>query len=274
MRPVNHAPWITLRAAAKQRRAARAGTTLSLRMSDQPRMYHDLAPWFHLLTAPASYREEAAHALHLLTEACDAAPRTLLELGSGGGNNASHLKQHVALTLVDLSPEMLAVSRELNPDCEHVPGDMRGVRLGRTFDAVFVHDAIMYMTTDDDLLATMETAFVHCRPGGSALFTPDHVRETYESATRHGGHDGKGRSLRYLEWDWDPNPSDTMTEVQYALVLREHDGSTRVEHDRHVRGLFSRGTWLALLREAGFEAKSVVDPWEREVFIAKRPLGP
>ena len=31
---------------------------------------------------------------------------------------------------------------------------MRNVRLGRTFDAVFVHDAIMYMTTEVDLRAT------------------------------------------------------------------------------------------------------------------------
>jgi hypothetical protein len=37
---------------------------------------------------------------------------------------------------------MLEVSRRLNPDCEHPPGDIRSVRLGRTFDVVFVHDAI------------------------------------------------------------------------------------------------------------------------------------
>ena len=36
------------------------------------------------------------------------------------------------MTLVDLSEEMLAVSRELNPECEHLQGDMRTLRLGRT----------------------------------------------------------------------------------------------------------------------------------------------
>ena len=81
--------------------------------------------------------------------------REVLELGSGGGNNAVHLKAGFDLTLVDLSAEMVAVSQPLNPECDHVVGDMRTVRLGRTFDAVFVHDAVAYMLTEDDLRAAM-----------------------------------------------------------------------------------------------------------------------
>ena len=47
------------------------------------------------------------------------------------------------MTLVDLSDGMLAVSRQLNPECEHHLGDMRTVRLGRTFDAVWVTGRIV-----------------------------------------------------------------------------------------------------------------------------------
>ena len=53
-------------------------------------------------------------------------------------------EQRFTCTLSDLSPQMLSLSRTLNPGCEHVLGDMRTLRLGRTFDAVFVHDAVMY----------------------------------------------------------------------------------------------------------------------------------
>ena len=89
-------------------------------MSDeQPRLYGELADWFHLLTAPADYAQEADFYRRTLVEACDEPPRTVLELGSGGGNNASHLKQHFDLTLVDLSPQMLEVSRSLNAECRH-----------------------------------------------------------------------------------------------------------------------------------------------------------
>jgi len=235
------------------------------------RLYTDLASWWPLLSTPADYAEEAAFFRQLLMDACNRPPRTVLELGSGGGNNASHLKAHFQMTLVDLSPGMLAVSRALNPECEHVEGDMRSVRLGRLFDAVFVHDAIEYMTTESDLRAAMETAFAHCRPGGAALFVPDHVRETFQPDTKHGGHDGDGRSMRYLEWTYDPDPSDTTYLTDFAYLLREADGSVHAEHDRHVCGLFGREDWLRLLHGVGFQPRVVTDNYDREEFVAIKP---
>jgi ubiquinone/menaquinone biosynthesis C-methylase UbiE len=88
----------------------------------EPKMYGELADWWPLLSAPAVYAEEAESYRRLLTEAADRPPETVLELGSGGGNNAFHLKAHFRLTLVDLSEGMLEVSRELNPELEHLQG--------------------------------------------------------------------------------------------------------------------------------------------------------
>jgi SAM-dependent methyltransferase len=238
-----------------------------------PRLYREFAKWFPLLTAPADYAEEAAFYRKALVDACGQGPRTVLELGSGGGNNASHLKAHFRLTLVDRSAEMLTVSRALNPECEHVEGDMRTVRLGNLFDAVFVHDAVSYLTSREDLRRTMETAFVHCRPGGAALFAPDHIRESFRPRTSHGGHDGEGRSLRYLEWTWDPDPSDDTYLSDFAYVFREGTDPVRVEHDRHVFGLFGREDWLRLLGGVGFRATALpfthseIDPGSQEVFV-------
>jgi trans-aconitate methyltransferase len=143
---------------------------------------------------------------------------------------------------------MLDVSRILNPECDHHQGDMRTVRLGREFDAVFIHDAVDYMADEADLRLAMETAFVHCRPGGIALFMPDNIRETFENGTDHGGNDAPhGRGVRYLEWDWDPDPDDTWRMTEYAFLLRESDGSIQVVHETHRTGLSSRpfgsGSW-------------------------------
>ena len=242
---------------------------------EEPKLYNDLAGWFHLLTAPAEYAEEAAFYTKQLIEACDPPPKTVLELGSGGGNNASHMKANFQMTLTDLSPAMLELSRTINPECEHIQGDMRTLRLGREFDAVFVHDAVVYMTTEEDLKAAIQTAFVHCRRGGVALFAPDHLRDNFAPSTDHGGHDGDdGRGLRYVEWTTDPDPSDDTYTVDFAYLLREADGSVRVEQDRHIEGLFSRDTWLRLQSEAGFEARSVpfdhseLEPGSYELFVA------
>ncbi len=61
---------------------------------DLPLLYNDLAPWFHLLTAPEDYAEEAEFYRKVMVVACETPPRTILEIGIGGGNNASHLKAH------------------------------------------------------------------------------------------------------------------------------------------------------------------------------------
>ena len=240
-------------------------------------MYSDLAPWFHLLTHPSDYWDEAAFVTRVVDEAVDGPAETLLELGSGGGNNASHLKARFSCTLTDLSPDMLALSRTLNPECEHLEGDMRTLRLGRTFDVVFIHDAISYLTTEDDLAQTIETAALHVRPGGVVILTPDATTEIFRPKTDHGGHDGDdGRSLRYLEWTHAPEPAGGSTYVvDYAIVARGPGDELRVVHDRHTLGLFPEATWKRLLDEAGLELvdTTVANPYELEqaAFVARRP---
>ena len=235
------------------------------------KLYDELAEWWPLFSAPEDYAEEAAFFARVLTDACSPPPRTVLELGSGGGNNALYLKSQFQMTLTDLSAQMLDVSRALNPECEHYAGDMRTANLGRTFDAVFIHDAISYMRSEGDLRATMSNAYRHCRAGGVALFVPDCVRETFVVETRHGGHDGNdGRSLRYLMWTVDPDPTDTTYRTDFAILLRDNRGETRVVHDSHIEGIFPRTEWMRLLRQAGFKPSLLNDKWGRDVFVAKR----
>src|SRR5437867_3213289 len=155
---------------------------------EEPRLYRELADWWPLLSTPSHYTEEAALYRQVLMEVCERPPRTLLDLGSGGGNNASHLKEHFELTLVDRSPQMLAVSRALDPD-----------------------------------------------------------------------------------------PSDTSFIGDFAILLRERDGSVRIEQDRHHLGLFAREDWLRLLTEAGFRPRvipfdhSELEPGALEVFVGVKP---
>lgn len=243
-----------------------------------PLLYSELASWWPLLSRPEDYAEEAELFRAAIEARARRPVRELLELGSGGGNTASHLKRGLRLTLSDLSEGMLAVSRALNPECEHVQGDMRALELGREFDAVLVHDAVMYMTDERELAAAIAIAARHCRPGGVVLFAPDDTRETWQSATSSGGHDGADRALRYLSWTHDPDPRDSRFVADHVYLLREGRGPTRVVHDAHDFGLFARATWLELLTAAGLEPEA--RPYEhssfepgcgRELFLGVRP---
>lgn len=240
------------------------------------RFYEELADWWPLLSTPDDHEEEAAVFVHLLKQAAQRPVRQVLELGCGGGNNAWHMKRAFELCLTDLSPAMLAVSQRHNPECTHLVGDMRELRLGRDFDAVFVHDAASYLTSAADVGAMIRTARAHLRPGGAALFAPDFIAESFASTTTAGGHDGEGRSLRYLEWMWDPDPDDETYFADYVFLLREGD-KVRTERDRHLCGLLPRDRWLALIEEAGLTPQVIIfehsemESEGSEVFVGVAP---
>ncbi|MBL8232303.1 MAG: class I SAM-dependent methyltransferase [Bryobacterales bacterium] len=231
-------------------------------------LYAEHAHWWPLMSPPEDYEEEAAELLPRLLDGLEGveAP-SLLELGCGGGSLASHFQGHFAMTLTDLSPEMLAVSKTVNPEAEHFAGDMRSLRLGRTFDRVFIHDAIMYAADAGSVLAVLQTAAAHCKPGGRVIVVPDYVSETFEPSTEHGGNDSDdGRAFRYLEWVWDPDPDDNTFEAVYSYVMREADGRIHTAVDHQVEGCFPYAQWLQWFEQAGIPATSALDSWNRHVF--------
>jgi SAM-dependent methyltransferase len=263
-------------------------------------LYHELASWWPLISPPSEYAADAA-VIAAAFESARTQVRTVLDLGSGGGHIALHLKLGRSLTLVDLSEQMLEVSRKLNPDCVHVQGDMRTIRLGELFDGVLAHDAIDYVTSQHDLRLVIDTAFAHCRPGGVAVFAPDYTAETFRPGTGGGGGseaeggsevDGGGgggaetgsgaqvgrRQASFREHTSDPDPADEWILAEYEFTLRQADGRVRVERESHQLSAFHRETWLRLLAEAGFTAKVAAGTLagndvrsSRVVFIGYRP---
>lgn len=241
------------------------------------KLYTDLSAWYPLLTPVEDYAEEAAFYRRLFETHCRQTPGSLLDLGSGGGHNAAHLKASLSCTLVDISQDMLDSSRRLNPECEHIPGDMRTIRLGRVFDCVLLHDAVSYMSSRIDLASAIRTAFEHTAPGGVTLFQPDFVSETFETGTESGGSDKDGRSLRYLEWRWIPPGEKEVYMTDFVYLLRDESGVVNAIHEQHKMGLFPRNVWLELIRSAGFEARAI--PFEHsaysdtghEIFLGLRP---
>ena len=234
------------------------------------RLYTDLAAWWPLFQLPGYYEGEAASVRHALDAECLWPPRTILELGSGGGSMAVHLADYAALTLVEPVDAMRAISKRQNPDAEHLSGDMRSLRLGRTFDAVIIHDAINYMTDTDDLIAALRTARYHLTTGGVVLVVPDDTRETFQPGVNSGGMDdpNEARGLRYMCWTH--SARDTEYLVDFAIMLRSQNGYVELIHDCHTFGLFSCAVWKDAFQKADFTPPTVrADQWRQHVFVAK-----
>ena len=220
------------------------------------RLYKDLAHLWPLLDPPEEYTEEASFWRQALREKLGPGRHNVLELGVGGGHLLSHLTGDVQATAVDISPQMMAHSKALNPDVEHHLGDMRSVRLGRHFEAVLIHDAISYMLTEEDLAATFATARAHLHPGGILITVPDWFTETFSGTTVDYRTRVEGDTeITYIQYSTDPDPSDSMVETVFVYVTKK-DGQVKVETDRHVTGLFPLATWHRLLSRAGFEVET------------------
>ena len=230
------------------------------------RLYSEIAEWWPLISPPEEYADEIPR-----LRAALGTPGRLLELGSGGGHVASHLSDFER-SLVDLSPQKLEVSRALNPDCQHIVGDMRDIRLRERFDAVLVHDAIDYLLTRDDVAAMLETAAEHLVNGGHLVLAPDGVRDTFVDSTTCGGADAPdGRGARFCEWVWDPDPHDTTVRAEYSFMLRDADGHVDLVQDSHVCGLFSIAAWQEMLSDWDDVVVAVTDEaWGEGVLITAR----
>jgi SAM-dependent methyltransferase len=239
------------------------------------RLYGDLAWLWPISSPPADYVGETQELIQLIRGHAQGEARSLLHLGCGGGHNDWTFKGAFEVTGVDISEPMLGLARRLNPEVTYARGDMRKVRLDRTFDAVAILDSIGYMLTEEDLRAALATAHHHLRPGGVLVTTPDFTLESFVQARaectthRHGEVE-----VTFLEEQYDPDRGDTTCEVTLVYIIRHRGALQGVEVDRHLCGLFPRATWLEAIRGAGFGLPGTPGPASLgggELFVGLKP---
>jgi SAM-dependent methyltransferase len=143
------------------------------------KLYNELSWLWPFWEAPEDYADYCNHVVYLISEHSQIPVRTILNIGSGGGKNVFNLKSQFEVTGIDLSPNMNALAKELNPNCEFLEGDMRDFSLNRTFDAILMDDGISHLTSRSDLTSAFEIAYQHLRPGGVMVVGPDNTTETF-----------------------------------------------------------------------------------------------
>ena len=229
------------------------------------RLYRELAHLWPIISPPEEYTVEAAEWRDLIWSefgwtgnqpAWDPRPK-LLDLGCGGGHLLSHFTRHFTTEAVDISPDMLDLSQGLNPYTIHHAGDMRTIRLGRTFDVVTIHDAVNYMVTEEDLRAAIQTAQAHLEPGGLVLLAPDCLRDTFEgSRVVNWTRETEDSNVTFIEYVSQPSPGAPILESVFVFIINR-DGDIQVEVDRHTSGLFPKSLWLEAMSDAGLRAAYV-----------------
>jgi SAM-dependent methyltransferase len=137
-------------------------------------LFADYARYYDLLYKDKDYAAEAEYVAGLIRKFHPSA-RSILELGSGTGIHAIHLaKRGYDVTGIDLSYDMINIARsnvEASPHPIFLEGDIRKIRLSKSFDAVIaLFHVISYQTTNEDVTAAFKTARQHLNPGGIFIF--------------------------------------------------------------------------------------------------------
>ncbi|MBU0493991.1 MAG: class I SAM-dependent methyltransferase [Chloroflexi bacterium] len=221
--------------------------------NDQRRMYGDLAWTWPIVSRKENYVEEAEAFRDAIREHALIPAQMLLHLGCGGGHLDFTLKRYFTVTAIDVSEDMLALARRLNPEVAYQPGDMRSARFEQPFDAVMAGDSINYMLTQPDLRAAFETAYVCLKPGGVFCTYAEETVERFRQHKTDCFTRAQGDvAITFVYHSYDPDQADTTYESTFVYLIRR-GGQLQVETDRHLSGLFPLDTWLRLLRDVGFQ---------------------
>jgi len=222
------------------------------------KLYSTLAPYYSILNPHGIYDAEVWHYLSVIQERTDKLHR-IIEFGCGVGAMAESLPSNLEVTLVDISEEMLQESRKRNPHKEHICCDIRHISLSnvkKKADAILLHDAVMYLTTEDDLYQTFVSAKNCLREEGILLIVPDVYLENFEEHFLAGGEDGFIDSIpvsvRLTEWHWRSSEQRNRIFVEFSMLVRHGEQDVQNIHETHTLGLFSREQYAHNLQKAGF----------------------
>jgi SAM-dependent methyltransferase len=133
---------------------------------------------YDALYADKDYGEESQLIERLLKTYGSGPTRTLLDLGCGTGNHALPLAQRgYEVVGVDRSAAMLerarqkAASERINGKAKFYQDDICSFQVERSFDVALMMFAVLgYQLENQQVLAALQTARKHLRPGGLFIF--------------------------------------------------------------------------------------------------------
>ena len=124
-------------------------------------------PQFYELAYPEPNDETPTMCRRMFSRYLSEPPRSILDIGCGTGRDLDSLSKECSDCWgVDCLPEMIEYAKARRPHLHLQVGDMRTVRLGRTFDVIMsMGSALMYALTNADVARSLETFVAHSHLG-------------------------------------------------------------------------------------------------------------
>jgi ubiquinone/menaquinone biosynthesis C-methylase UbiE len=216
------------------------------------------------------YEREARTIRGLIQTRGPSRARTLLDVACGTGSHLKYLSRWFECTGLDANPDMLRIARRKLQSVRFVRGRMERFRLARRFDAITcLFSAIAYVRDRASLESTFRCFAEHLAPGGVAIVEPFVRPSNYRPGRVHLGTYGTAE-LPIVRMNVADRDGDRAILEMHHLV----GAPTGVRHwvERHDLALYSRSTYLAAFRRAGFDARFLRPGLqsERGLYVAVR----
>ncbi len=244
------------------------------------RVFDAYAAYYDLLYQDKDYAGEAEYVRGMLAQQ-GVSGGTILELGCGTGRHAEQFaRMGFAVHGVDLSPGMVEAAQKRIPDdlldsLAFQVGDVRTVRVGKTFDAVVsLFHVASYQTRNEDIMAMLATAAHHLKSGGVFVFDfwygPGVLTDPPVVRVKRLENDYV-EILRIAE----PvlRPDDNVVDVHYTVMITERktNGLTKIQEKHAMRYFF--GPELHFLLQANQLQIALQTEWMAGEMKEKTWLG-
>jgi len=240
-------------------------------------IFIDYSRYYDLLYKDKDYDSEANYIKDLIKKFSPKA-KNIVDLGCGTGSHDFLLSPYgYSIEGVDFSQEMIAKAHskiasfpELASLLKFRQGDIRSVRLGKTFDvALSLFHVMSYQTTNSDFIDAVATAKHHLNPNGLFIFDcwygPSVLTDRPSVRVKHL-EDDIIRITRVAE----PKlfPSRNLVDVNYTVFVTEKKTSAIQEIcETHTMRYFFSPELEMMLTNSGFKILL------SEEWMTKKALG-
>jgi SAM-dependent methyltransferase len=199
---------------------------------------------------------------------------TLLDVACGTGQHLSFLAGRYAVEGADVTPEMLAQARERLPRVPLHLADMRGLDLGRTFDAITcMFSSIGHLLEPAEMRAAFVRFAQHLAPGG-VLIVDGWVRpEAWMDGHLSDIEQAEAGGVQVFRLTHSRR-ADRITTLTQHYLMRDTDG---IDHfvERHVLALTPTDEYVRAAEAAGLRAEVIPDymPGRDRIVGIKPPSG-
>lgn len=211
-----------------------------------------------LFSAAMDYEKEVEFYDKVLRET---KAKKILEAGCGAGNRAKYfIDRGYDYTGLDISEGMLKIARRKYPDVKFTHGDIRGLKLKESFDAIiFVGVGSAYLATDDDALAALKTMKKLVGSGVVIIdaFDADIIipnfKENISWSKKIGGRTITRQSINKL------NPKyHNAWDRRLTYIVKGQDGKEQKYTDFATLRAFSGDELQKLFAAAGFTSTEII----------------